>query len=98
MPARLSRWTLLSVGGLVLVALVIAQQTGARHFQALPYVGRGLLGSLVLFVATGAAAAARLTPEQLRPVWPVLSLPFGAVLGSLGLTALGFAAVPLHVS
>src|SRR4051795_8738120 len=98
MPARPSRWTLLSVGGLLLVALVVAQQTGARHFQALPYVGRGFAGALVLFVVTGLAAAARLTPEALRPVWPVLSLPFGAVLGSLALTALGFAAVPLRVS
>src|SRR4051812_41028492 len=98
MSARLSRTTLLSIGGLLLVGLVVAQQTGARHFQALPYVRRGFVASAVLFVVPGAAAAARLTPEPLRPVWPVLSLPFGAVLGSLALTALGFAAVPLHVS
>lgn len=98
MPARPSRTTLLSVGGLLLVALVVAQQTGARHFQALPYVGRGALGGALLFVITGAAAAARLTPAPLRPIWPLLSFPAGAVLGSLALTALGFAAVPLQVS
>jgi hypothetical protein len=98
MPARLSRTTLLSAGGLLVLTAIVAQQTGARHFQALPYIGRGTVASLVLFAVTGAAAAARLTPPALRPVWPLLSLPAGAVLGSIALTALGFAAVPLHVS
>ena len=94
----LSRATLLSTAGLLVVGLVVAQQTGAHHFQALPYVGRGLVAVGPAVRVTGAAAAARLTPEPLRPIWPLLSLPAGAVLGSLGLTALGFAAVPLHVS
>src|SRR5262249_13200809 len=98
MPARLSRTTLLSAGGLALVALLIAQRTGAKHLAPLPYVGRGLAGALVLFAVAGAAAAARLTPVCLRPVWPLVSLPAGAVLSGLALTALGFAAVPLHVS
>ena len=98
MPARLSRTTLLSTGGLVAVALVVAQQTGAKHTAALPYVGRGAVAAALLFAITGAAAAARLTPEPLRGVWPLLALPAGAILGSLGLTALGFAAVPLRIS
>ncbi|MDX6666306.1 MAG: hypothetical protein QOG68_2512 [Solirubrobacteraceae bacterium] len=92
------RTTLLSVAGLLALGLLIALVNEATHGGPLPYVGRGAFGGLVLFGVTGAAAAARLTPAPLRSVWPVLAFPAGAVLGSLGLTALGMAAVPLQVS
>lgn len=88
----------LSIAALALVALIVAQRTGAKHLAPLPWVLRGTLGAALLFAVTGAAAAARLAPPALRPIWPVLVLPAGAVLGGLALTMLGFAAVPLSVS
>src|SRR5436190_6146077 len=39
-----------------------------------------------------------LTPSRLRPWWPLLVLPLGAVASGLALTLLGFAAVPFHVA
>ncbi|MCW2991333.1 MAG: hypothetical protein JWM73_1927 [Solirubrobacterales bacterium] len=92
------RTTLLSVAGLLALGFLVFAITGSLQHGPLPYVGRGGLGGAILFFVTGLAAAARLTPGPLRPVWPVFALPAGAALGSLGLTAFGFAAVPLDVS
>lgn len=92
------RTTLLSVAGLLALGLLVALLSSALQKGPIPYVGRGAVAGTILFVVTGLAAAARLTPGPLKPVWPILSLPAGAVLGSLGLTVLGFAAVPLKVS
>lgn len=95
---RARRTTLLSVAGLLVLGLAVALESEATHAGPIPYIGRGGVGGTILFVVTGLAAAARLTPAPLRRVWPVFALPAGAVLGSLALTAFGFAAVPLKVS
>lgn len=96
--AKPVRTTLLSVAGLLLLGLMVGHWTGAKHPGPIPYIGRGAGAGAVLFVVTGLAAAARLTPGPLKPVWPIFALPAGAVLGPLGLTVLGFAAIPLQVS
>lgn len=95
---RARRTTLLSVAGLAALGLTVAIVSNADHIGPWPYVPRGAAGAAIIFLATGLAAAARLTPVRLQPIWPVFALPAGAVLGSLALTALGFAAVPLEVS
>lgn len=92
------RTTLLSVAGLLALGLLVALVTGAEHAGPIPYIGRGAVGGTILFTVTGLAAAARLTPGPLQRVWPIFALPAGTVLGSLTLTAFGFAAVPLKVS
>lgn len=92
------RTTLLSVAGLLALGLLVALLAGADHAGPIPYVGRGAVAGTILFGITGLAAAARLTPAPLQPVWPILALPAGAVLGSLALTVFGFAAVPLQIS
>jgi hypothetical protein len=95
---RARRAPLLSTGALLGLALVVAIVSEADHAGPIPYIGRGAVGGTILFVVTGLAAAARLTPAPLQRVWPIFALPAGAVLGSLALTAFGFAAVPLQVS
>lgn len=92
------RTTLLSVAGVVALGIVVALVSGADHKGPWPYIGRGGGAAAVLFGVCGAAAAARLAPEPLRRVWPVLALPAGATLAGIALTAFGFAAVPLEVS
>ena len=92
------RTTLLSVAGLLALALLVALLADAEHAGPIPYLGRGAVAGTILFVTTGLAAAARLTPGPLQPIWPILSLPAGAVLGSFALTMFGFAAVPMSVS
>ena len=96
--AKPVRTTLLSVAGLLVLGLMVGHWTGAKHPGPIPYVGRGAVAGAVLFLVTGWAAAARLTPGPLKPVWPVFAIAAGAVLGPLGLTALGFMAIPLKVS
>ena len=92
------RTTLLSVAGLLVLGLLIGQTTGAKHVGPIPWIGRGAVAGAIIFFVCGAAAAARLTPEPMRHVWPVFALPAGAALGPLALTVLGFAYVPLQVS
>src|SRR3954447_17737868 len=92
------RTALLSVAGLLVVGLAIGHWTGAKHVGPIPWVGRGAAAGVLLFAVTGAAAAAWLTPEPMRHLWPVFALPAGAALGPLALTVLGFAFVPLSVS
>lgn len=92
------RTTLLSVAGLLALGLFVALVSEAEYASPIPYIGRGAVGGTILFAVTGLAAAARLTPGPLRPVWPIMALPAGAVLGSLALTVLGFAWVPLKIS
>src|SRR4051794_22951040 len=96
--AKPVRTTLLSVAGLLLLALMVAHWTGAKPPGPIPYIGRGAGAAALLFLVSGLAAAARLTPGPLKPVWPVFALPAGAVLGPLRLTILGFAAIPPQVS
>jgi len=92
------RAPLLSVAGMLALGLAVGLASGADHIGPWPYIGRGAVAGTILFGVCGAAAAARLTPAPLLPVWPLLALPAGAVLSSLTLTVFGFAAVPLKVS
>ena len=102
-PAVLRRRNLLEVDVLTVlatgvVALVLAGVTVSHNLGPVPTVVRGGLASLVLFAICGGALALELIPADWGVLVPLLSIPLGAAVSGLALTALGLAGVPLRVS
>ena len=85
-----------------LVAFALAWDViGRPHrdaFEALPEAARALGAAVVLFAVCGFGAVRLLLPEALREREVLWVLPTGACLAGLGMTALGFLAVPFTVS
>jgi hypothetical protein len=81
-----------------IAAVWVAADAGVAGTSAVPVVARVAIATVAVFVVCGYAPAMLLTPERLRPWWPLLVLPLGAVASGLALTLLGFAAVPFHVA
>lgn len=90
-------WTA-GIGAAALAALVIARDADVAGPAALPGVLQALAGSLALLGVCGFPLARLLVPESLARWRPLFVLPLGAVGCALGLTLLGFAAVPFGVS
>lgn len=95
---RLPGLDLLSAVATAAVAVVLALLSAAGHFDPLPSVLRGAAAGFVLFTVCGAGLSLALIPRSWGPLAPLLSLPLGAAVAGLALTALGFARVPLSVS
>jgi hypothetical protein len=88
----------LAVIGAVAFALVLILPTYANHLGAAGTVALGAVATLVLFGACGAALALMLLPPAWGALVPLFAVPIGSASGSLALTALGLAHVPLHVT
>ncbi len=89
---------LVAVIGAAAVAVGLAVVTSADHPGPAPTIALGALATLVLFGVCGAAPALALLPGSWGTLVPLFSVPLGATVSGLALTALGFARVPLHVS
>ena len=87
-----------ALGAAGLAALVIARDADVAGPAALPGVLQALAGSLALLLVCGFPLARLLVPASIARWRPLLVLPLGAVGSALGLTLLGFAAVPFEVS
>lgn len=79
-------------------ALALAADSFVKGVAAVDDVARALGGTVVLFAACGYAVARLFTPASLARWWPLFVLPLGAAVSGLGLTLLGFAAVPYKVA
>lgn len=79
-------------------ALALAADAYVKGVAAVDDVARALGGTVVLFATCGYALARVLVPASLAQWWPLFVLPLGAAASGLGLTLLGFAAVPYKVS
>jgi hypothetical protein len=87
-----------ALGAGALASIWVAQDAGVAGASAVPVVARVAIATVAVFLVCGYAPAVLLTPAQLRPWWPLLVLPLGAITSGLALTVLGFAAVPFHVA
>jgi hypothetical protein len=98
--ARARAWLpwALALSVAALAALWVAVDAGVRGGSAVPVVARVALATIAVFLVCGYAPAVLLTPAALRPWWPLLVLPLGALASGMALTVLGFAAVPFHVA
>jgi hypothetical protein len=87
-----------ALGAGALASIWVAQDAGVAGASAVPLVVRVAIATIAVFLVCGYAPALVLTPTRLRPWWPLLVLPLGAIASGLALTVLGFAAVPFHVA
>jgi hypothetical protein len=95
-PAGIAWLVALAAGGIA--AIWVAADAGVAGASAVPVVARVAFATVAVFLVCGYAPAVLLTPARLRPWWPLLVLPLGAIASGMALTLLGFAAVPFHVA
>jgi hypothetical protein len=100
LAARVPGWGpwVAGIGAGAIAALWVAQDAGVAGGSAVPVVARVAIATVAVFLVCGYAPAVVLTPARLRPWWPLLVLPLGAISSGMALTVLGFAAVPFHVA
>ncbi|PZR66801.1 MAG: hypothetical protein DLM63_08255 [Solirubrobacterales bacterium] len=79
-------------------ALQIAQRAGVRGISAVPPTAHALLAAVGYFALCGFAPVRLLLPPGLRDHELLWIVPTGACTSCLGLTVLGYAAVPFPLS
>jgi hypothetical protein len=97
-PGRRAIVVAAAIAAVAGLALWEAIEAGVKGPSAVPGVLRVVVVAVAFYAICGYALTRRLVPARLRPHWPLLVVPVGAMASGVLLTVLGFAYVPYKVS